>query len=213
MRVFVLCMVAIAVAAPAFALLPAPYIGANLQVNSPTGKWKETDIVDEEGGAKTGLGGEIDLGITAGPGSLYAGYRFGQHSVKARYEAGDQSGTYEGDWRLNRFVLGARWHLLGSLPLSPTLGGGLTIGKTELDADAVIGGTPRSVAQSSNKTGWFAEVGAILRIPALPLSAVADIQYHRFAAEFDTDAFNGTFDIAFFTFQAGLQYAFLPMVP
>lgn len=212
MRVLLVLLLAACLAAPALALLPSPYIGGNLQINSPTGKFSQTDVVDKEGGAKTGLGGELDLGISASAGELYAGYRFGKHDVKASYNLPGQTGVgYEGDWKLNRFVFGARWHLLSILPVSPTIGGGVTLGKTELNIDASAAGTTaQDVAQtSSNKMGWFLEAGAVVQIPGVPLSAVGDIQYHQFNAKFDTPVYDGDVNISFFTFQAGLRYHFI----
>jgi opacity protein-like surface antigen len=214
MRTLLVLLVAVCLAAPALAILPSPFIGGNLQVNSPTGKFSQTDIVNKEGGAKTGVGGELDLGISAGTGELYAGYRFGKNNAKATYTPPvGPSVTAEGDWKLNRFVIGARWHLFGSLPITPTIGGGITLGKTELNIDAAAADTTvQNVAQtSSNKMGWFLEAGGLLHIPTVPVSVLGDIQYHRFNAKFDTPTFNGAYDISFFTFQLGLQYSFIPI--
>ena len=212
MRTFLVLLMAVCLAAPALAILPSPYIGANLQVNSPTGKFSQTDVADKEGGAKTGTGGELDLGISASAGELYAGYRFGKLNVKASYDLpGQTSVGYEGEWKLNRFVIGARAHLFGSLPLSPTIGGGITLGKTELNIDAAAADTTaQDVAQtSSNKMGWFVEAGAVLQIPGVPLSVVGDVQFHQFDAEFDTPVYDGNVKISFFTFQAGLRFHFI----
>jgi len=211
MRTLLVLLVAACLAAPALAILPSPFIGGNLQVNSPTGKFSQTDIVNKEGGAKTGPGGELDLGISTGAGELYAGYRFGKLNVKASYDLPGQSSVgYEGNWKINRFVIGARAHLLGSLPISPTIGGGITLGKTELNIDAVAADTSAPVAQtSSNKMGWFLEAGAVVQIPRVPLSIVGDVQFHQFDAEFATPVYGGNVKISFFTFQAGLRYHFI----
>ena len=212
MRGLVLCLL-LFIAVPALALLPSPYIGGNVQVNSPTGNFSKTDIADEQGGAKTGMGGEIDLGITGGGGSIYAGYRFGKHSAEATYETPGGPAKIEGDWNINRWVLGARWHILGStpIPIVPTVGGGVTLGKTESTAKGSAGGQTYDAAEtSSNKMGWFLEAGALLKPPG-PFSVIGDIQYHSFDAEFNSDVYDGTVKVSFFTFQLGLRYAFLPI--
>ena len=198
------------VAIPAFALLPSPYLGANLQVNSPTGDFRKTDIVDEEGGAKTGMGGEIDVGITGGGGSVYAGFRFGKHTAEADYA---DTLSVNGDWKINRWVIGGRWHILGStpLPLVPTVGGGVTIGKTKTDVSGSSGSVTRSAdAVSKSSLGWFLELGALLKPPG-PLSVIGDIQYHSFDADYESQIYNGKVNVSFFTFQLGLRYAILPI--
>src|SRR3989339_235228 len=130
----VILIILIAVfAVPASALVPKPYLGVNLQSNSPTGDFKGKDLSNKEGGAKSGLGGEVDLGITSGMASAYIGYRFGKFDANSSADIpGIGTVSASGEWKVNRWVLGARWHLLGSLPtpVFPTLGGGITIGKT-----------------------------------------------------------------------------------
>jgi opacity protein-like surface antigen len=210
MRTLLVLLIAACLAAPALAILPSPFIGGNLQVNSPTGKFSQTDFVNKEGGAKTGLGGEFDVGIGSDMGELYAGYRFGKNNVKSTYTPPvGPSVTAEGEWNLNRFVIGVRAHLFGSLPITPTVGGGITLGKTKLSGDVSSNVAQSSSETSSNKMGWFLEGGGLIHFPSAPLSILADIQYHRFNAEFATPLFDVTYDISFFTFQLGLQYSFI----
>ena len=202
-------LVVICVAVSAFAIVPSPYIGANVQVNSPTGKFRQTDIVDEEGGAKTGLGGELDIGLTSGGGSIYAGYRFGKHSAEASYDTLRASG----DWNINRWVIGARWHILGStpLPIVPTVGGGVTVGKTKVSAQAASGSQSIDESKTSKSSiGWFLEAGGLLKPPG-PLSVIADIQYHSFDAEYESQLYDGKVKVAFFTFQLGARFTILPL--
>lgn len=210
MRTFLVLFVAASIAAPALALLPSPYIGANLQINSPTGDFRKTDIVNKEGGAKTGLGGELDLGITGGVGSIYAGYRFGKHTAEASYA---DTLKLSGDWNINRWVIGARYHILGStpLPIVPTLGGGVTIGKTKVSAKASSGSQSIDESETSkNSVGWFLEVGGLFKPPG-PLSVIADVQYHSFDADYQSQLYNGKVKIAFFTFQVGARFSIMPL--
>ena len=207
---YLVILLLLVVALPAFAILPSPYLGANLQVNSPTGDFRKTDIVNEEGGAKTGLGGEIDLGITGGGGSVYAGFRFGKHTSKG--DVGD-SLSVTGDWKINRWVLGGRWHILGStpLPIVPTVGGGVTIGKTQASASGSAGSVSTSADEvSKSSIGWFLELGALLKPPG-PLSVIGNIQYHSFDADYRSQLYDGKVNISFFTFQLGLRYSIIPL--
>lgn len=192
---------------PAFALVPKPYIGGTLQVNSPTGSFSGSDILHEEGGAKTGIGGEIDVGITGRVGSAYVGYRFGKHKAEAEFLQDITPVKADGDWKINRVVLGARWHLLGSLPtpVLPTLGGGVTIGKTTAAVGGEAGGTRVETAKDSKSSvGYFVEGGVIVRGPG-NLSLIGGLQYHSFDADYSSDLYNGKVKIAFFTFQAGVR--------
>ena len=191
------------------AFMPSPYIGANLQVNSPTGDFSKTDIANDGAGAKTGLGGEVDVGITSGSGSIYAGYRFGKHSADAKYDVAGQSTKISGDWSINRAVIGLRWHILGStpLPLVPTVGGGVTIGKTKTSLSGTSGDQSYNTDESSKTSvGWFLELGGLLKPPG-PLSIIGDIQYHSFDADYQSQLYNGKVNISFFTFQLGARFA------
>jgi opacity protein-like surface antigen len=204
MKFITVFLVVVCAALPALALGPSPYIGANLQVNSPTGNFSKTDIIDKDGGAKTGLGGEFDVGIAGERGSIYAGYRFSKHNAKA--SAADTV-KLDGDWNINRWVIGARYNLLGALPITPTIGAGLTFGKTKLSGTSSAGVLSRSAdATSKTSTGWFLELGGILN-PAGPLSILGDIQYHSFDANFGSQLYDGKINVAFFTFQVGATFA------
>ncbi len=204
-----LIVLLLVIAVPALALMPSPYIGANLQVNSPTGDFSKTDIANDGAGAKTGLGGEVDVGITSGSGSIYAGYRFGKHSADAKYDVAGQSTKISGDWSINRAVIGLRWHILGStpLPLVPTVGGGVTIGKTKTSLSGTSGDQSYNTDESSKTSvGWFLELGGLLKPPG-PLSIIGDIQYHSFDADYQSQLYNGKVNISFFTFQLGARFA------
>lgn len=195
----------------AFALVPKPYLGGTLQVNSPTGDFSGTNILSEQGGAKTGVGGEIDAGITASRVSAYVGYRFGRHQAEAEFLQDITPVKADGDWKINRFVLGARWHLFGSLPtpVVPTLGGGVTIGKTTAEVGGESGGVRYETAKDSKSSvGYFIEGGAIVRLPG-NLSLLGGLQYHSFDADYSSGLYNGKVKISFFTFQAGVRVALL----
>jgi hypothetical protein len=209
----ILIIILIAVATPVLALGPSPYIGANLQVNSPTGDFNKTDVANDGAGAKTGVGGEVDVGLTGANGSLYAGYRFAKHSTNAKYTVGSETGKVSGDWNINRAVIGLRWHIFGStpLPVVPTVGGGITIGKTKAAVNGSIGGSDYSTDESSQTSlGWFLELGGLLKPPG-PFSIIGDVQYHSFDADFKSQLYDGKVNIAFFTFQLGARYALSPL--
>ena len=212
MRSFAMLLAAVVLVTPAMAFMPAPYIGANLQVNSPTGNFSETDIANDEGGAKTGLGGEVDVGITVGGGSVYLGYRFGKHDADAKYDVGGEIIETSGEWSINRWVLGGRLHILGNtpLPVVPTVGGGVTMGKTDVSAKGSVGENSIDRTETSdNAFGWFLELGALLKPPG-PLSLIGNVQYHSFDADYQSQLYDGKVNVAFFTFQIGARLALGP---
>jgi opacity protein-like surface antigen len=199
-------------AIPALAIGPSPYVGVNLQSNSPTGDFKRSDFSNEEGGAKSALGGEVDFGVTGGMASAYVGYRFGKFDANTQAEIpGVGTIEAEGEWKVNRWVLGARWHLFGALPspINPTIGGGVTIGKTTASAGGSSGGISYETDEDSKASvGWFLEGGAILKLVG-NMSLIGDLQYHRFDAEYDTDIYDGTVQVSFFTLQLGARFALM----
>jgi opacity protein-like surface antigen len=187
-----------------YSLVPRPYLGASLQINSPTGDFAAKEIRNKQGGAKTGIGGEIDLGITDSRWSAYAGFRVGQLNANTDTVALAQKTE---KWTLNRVVIGLRWHILGGkpIPVVPTLGGGLTIGGSKADIKTYATGTPATVRETAKTSlGWFIEGGALVRLP-WPISLIGDIQYHSFDSKFEN---LGTFKVAFVTIQAGIRYRF-----
>ncbi len=186
---------------------PAPYLGLNLHVNSPTADFAKTDLVDKNAGARTGWGGEADLGIDSGPGSVYVGYSWGRHDAEAR----GQDRTIN-DWTISRGILGARLHILGTTgtPIVPIIGGGATIGNSSYTARVSDDGGITFVDRkqtSENSIGWFLEGGAILRSTG-PLSVLGSLQYHNFNAEFKPVLDLDKVKVSYVTFQLGLRYAF-----
>jgi hypothetical protein len=110
-------------------------------------------------------------------------------------------------WKLDRGVIGVRWHILGGkpFPIVPTLGGGITFGTPKVDLKNTANNT--TVTESAKSSlGWFLEAGALLRPPG-PLSVIANIQYHSFDSKFNVSNL-GNFKIAFVTIQAGIRYSF-----
>jgi hypothetical protein len=199
-------------ALPALALVPKPYIGASIQSNSPTGDFAGEDLASKEGGAKSGMGGEVDLGISGGMASAYIGYRFGKFDASSSATipgVGEVKAT--GEWEVNRWVIGARWHLLGSLPtpIFPTLGGGVTIGKTTAGVGGSTGGETLSIKEDSKSSvGWFLEGGAVVRLIG-NMSLIGDVQYHRFDADYSSDLYDGKIKVSFFTLQLGARLALM----
>ncbi len=194
-------------AIPALAATPpAPYLGLNLNVNSPTADFANTDLVDKEGGARTGWGGEADLGIDSGPGSIYIGYSWGRHDAEARGQ--DRAIN---DWTISRGVLGGRLHIFGTTesPIVPIVGGGATIGNSRYTARVSEDGGITYVDRkqtSENSIGWFLEGGAILRSTG-PLSVLGSLQYHNFNADFDPVLDIDRVKVSYVKFQLGIRYS------
>ena len=65
-------------------------------------------------------------------------------------------------------------------------------------------------ATSKSSVGWVLEAGGLLKPPG-PLSIIADIQYHSFDAEYDSQFYDGKVKVAFFTFQLGARFAIRPI--
>jgi opacity protein-like surface antigen len=211
MKRYLIVFVLFAFCVPAFALIPKPYIGVNLQSNSPTGDFKGTNLEDDQGGAKSGIGYEIDLGINSSMESAYVGYRTGKFDAKSSGELMGEEITAEGEWKVDRWVIGARWHVLGGLPtpIVPTLGGGVTIGKTNANASGSGFGQDESVDENSKSSmGWFLEGGVIVRAIG-NLSLIGDVQYHRFESEFENEFYDGPITVSFFTLQVGARFMLL----
>ena len=207
MRYVALAGLLLFVAIPAVAATPpAPYLGLNLHVNSPTADFAKTDLVDKEAGARTGFGGEADFGIDSGPGSVYIGYSWGRHDADARGQDREIN-----DWTVSRGVLGARLHIFGTteFPIMPIIGGGATLGNSRYTARVSDDGgiTYEDRKQTSeNSIGWFLEGGAILRSTG-PLSVLGSLQYHNFNAEFKPVLDVDRVKVSYVKFQLGLRYS------
>jgi hypothetical protein len=197
-------------AASAFAA-PRLYLGLNGHLNNPTGDFAGKDLSMEQGGAKTGLGGELDLGIIGNNGSVYLGYSSGVHSASAAITVAGYDITADGDWTIKQWILGGRLNLLNESQsrLIPYGGAGVSLATATASLDA--GGTwdgrafePISIDQTSGTTGgWFLEGGVLWKAsPAADL--LGAVQYHRFTASFDSDLYNGDADIAYVTFSVGV---------
>lgn len=188
------------------AVTPHLFIGGNAQWNEPTGDFGEaSDEVQDDfwnGNANGVLGGQADVGVISDNGQIYLGYRIVDFDEK------DSEGDVE--WRNNsRWVFGLRWHMLGTLqtPITPVLGGGLTVGQTE---GIFKGPTGEVIAEltSDNTWGWFFEAGAAVRIPDTPLGFNGLIQYNRYTATFEDEEIDVEFRIAYLIYQLGAQIYF-----
>jgi hypothetical protein len=212
MRTFAVLLVLCGLAAaPAFALIPKPYIGGSLQYVNPTGDFSKKDFTSFGGGAKSTLGGEADVGLTNGIGSIYLGYRWNKLDASGDVKVlGNQVGQVSAVWWLDRWTLGLRAHLFPSpMPITPTVGGGITWGKTDVQAEgrgSAIGLVTSKLSGPS--TGWFLEGGVLVYL-SKTLSLNGDVQYHQFNAEFKSPVpgiyNNGTVKVSFFTVVAGLR--------
>jgi hypothetical protein len=211
-RLLILALSLLAFSLSAFALVPKPYIGGSLEFVNPTGDFSKKDFTSFGGGAKTTLGGEADLGLTNSMGSAYLGYRWTK--IKASGDVvvnGAQIGGVNAWWWLNRWVLGARWNIFGPtpLPITPTLGAGLTWGKSDLDANGSGAAANLKTSKLSGPSlGWFIEGGAIISLTH-SLSLTGDVQYNQFNAEFKSPLpgvyHNGTVKVSYFLVGAGLR--------
>jgi hypothetical protein len=203
-RTFLIFAVVSLGAQAALAQVPHLFFGASAQWNAPTGDFGEAaDDVEGtlHGNAAGVMGGEFDVGAVSDNGQLYVGYRIVDFDQK------NSDGDVE--WKNNsRWLAGFRWHLLGTLasPITPTLGGGLSVGKTkgifkqQGPADDLI-----QELTSDNTWGWFIEGGGAARLPQLPLMLNAGIQYHRYTASFESEYVDVSFKISYLTYLLGAQ--------
>lgn len=156
------------------------------------GDFSGTDILNEDGCAKTGFGGELDFGFEANGAQFYAGYQLSLHTAEGKikgipaYGIPDITGT--GDWKFSRVVLGTRIMLSNDTTrIRPLIGGGVTIGKSTIDPTLQSGTTTSTFSLSSSTSmGLFFEGGMITRVgPGMDLLAL--LQYHRFEANMQGD--------------------------
>lgn len=192
----------------AWAQVPHLFFGASAQWNAPTGDFgAAADDVEgtlSHGNAAGVMGGEFYVGAVSENGQLYVGYRI------VNFDEKNSDGDVE--WKNNsRWIMGFRWHLLGTLgtPITPTLGGGVSVGKTkgifkqQGPVDDLI-----EELTSDNTWGWFVEGGGAARLPQLPLALNAGIQYHRYTASFESEYVDVSFNISYLTYLLGAQIYF-----
>lgn len=188
-----------------FAVAPHLFIGGNAQWNAPTGDFGEAgDDVDgtiRHGNAAGILGGQVDLGLTSTAGQAYVGFRI------VNFDERQANGDVE--WKDNsRWLAGIRLNVLPT-PLTPTIGGGLSVGKTKGvfkqpgPVDDLI-----EELTSPNTVGWFIEGGAVARLAETPLAVNAGIQYHHYNASFESEFVDIDFSISYLTYQLGAQINF-----
>ncbi len=189
------------------AQVPHLFLGASAQWNAPTGDFGEAadDVEGTFNGNAAGvMGGEFNIGAVSDNGQLYVGYRI------VDFDERQPDGDVE--WRNNsRWLAGFRWHILGTLatPLTPTVGGGVSVGKTkgvfkqQGPVDDLI-----EELTSDNTWGWFIEGGGSARLPELPLMFNAGVQYHRYTAAFESDNIDVEFKISYLTYLLGAQIYF-----
>ena len=214
MRPFILAITLCLLATlPAFALGPKLYAGGSLSYINPTGDFSKKDFTGLGGAAKSTVGGEVDLGVTDKSGSFYLGYRWATHKATGQVQVPgtNEFAAVNATWWLDRWLLGARWHILGELPIpiTPTLGGGLTWGKSDLDAMGKGAAQDLKTSKlAEGSIGWFLEAGGLLYLTKA-LSLTADLQYHNFNAKYNSPVPgvlpNGTVKISFFTAGAGVR--------
>ncbi len=187
------------------AVMPHVFIGGNVQWNQPTGDFGDAqDDVEEsirQGNASGVMGGQVDLGLTSNMGQIYAGYRI------VDFDERQSNGDVE--WRDNsRALAGVRWFILPT-PITPTLGGGLSVGQTK-GVFKQPGPVDDLIEELTSPTtvGWFLEGGAAVRLPQTPLGLNAELQYHRYNASFESEYVDIDFSISYLTYQLGAQFNF-----
>lgn len=182
-----------------------PYVGLNLQLNNPTGDFGDEELLPGNGAAQPGAGLELDIGMASPQFSAYLGFRGAQYDT----DPSPPDPDYSAEWTTNRLVIGIRGHLLSERgsDILPTLGGGLTVGRTELKETFFDPGGGYIIEQHSETSiGWFLEGGILAYLsPAVALNA--NLQYHNFPAEFDPVQVGGAgdFTISHVTLQLGVN--------
>ena len=202
------CLLAVAglLATPSFAQVPHFYLAGFLQTYHPTGDFGKETIHLNGGNAELGNGTELNVGLMSDFGSTYVGYRWAKFGTQGKGAL---------DWQdVDRWIIGLRWHMLGTLrsPIVPLLGAGITIGESKLGVTPSLAENVQNISKqikSDNSVGWFLEAGVRLRAVG-PLSALGSIQYHRFDTTFEDAILSEAtdFTVSFLTTQLGLQYTF-----
>lgn len=206
MRTFLMIGTAILlISLPATAYETRPFLGLNLQLNSPTGDFGDEDLEPGDGGAEAGGGVEVDIGLAARSVSAYFGLRAGSFDIELPGRRG------EGEWKVTRLVLGIRGNLSQDprATVVPTIGAGVTVGRTGLEGPFVFddGEWVEIERESETSIGWFIEGGVLAHLSE-PAALVANVQYHTFEAEFDDRIPDEEFDISFVTIQVGVRIMF-----
>jgi hypothetical protein len=213
MRTLIVCLVMTIVGeCPVFAQCPVPYIGGIFHVNTPTSDFARKDLTRLQGGAHTGIGQEVVVGMTMNALDAYAGFRWAHFDIHAVTQDGSETAHADGMWRLFRWTLGLRYKLLSEKKLSPTLGGGLTWARSDIEV-WTIHHTPKlnTIKMSSPSLGWFAEGGAVLTA-STNLDLLGGLQYHQYAAPIHSPQrgiFEGRVQITYVTVYAGLKIRLL----
>jgi len=204
MRTIVIISAAILLTAlPALAYHPAtPYLGISLQMNNPAGDFGKDRLAPDgylypgDGAADAGGGVELDFGLANRHMNAYIGIRANKFDVHS-------PDGWEGKWTANRFLIGVRGKLMSDRgsAVVPTIGGGLTLGKTGLEG--AIPYDPIIERNSDMSFGWFVEGGINARLSD-SADLLANLQYHTFEADFHNGPFVDQFDISFVTLQIGV---------
>jgi hypothetical protein len=216
-------LLVLTVCAAAIAIPPQPFFGLNLNANMPVEDFSGKDFINEEGGASTGIGGEIDVGLAWPDFAVYAGYMFavnpaeGASDVVIPWPHSDSfHADASGDWTFRRVILGARIPL-SQAKVSPVIGAGLSIGTAKFDPTVTIEGESFQLNEvSSTSTGMFFEGG--VRVSIDPKAVMlALVQYHKYDATFDLDlpesmfgnqTVSSNFTVTYLALRLGVAYQF-----
>ena len=195
-KIVVLSVAILMASIPALAVETVPFLGFSLQMNNPTGDFADNDLQPGDGIADPGGGVELDVGLANAHVMAYVGLRANKFDV-------DSPDNWQGEWSANRLAVGVRANLGSNsrAPVLPTIGGGITVGRTKLE-----GGMPfelETKRKSDTSIGWFIEGGVNARLSDAA-DLLANLQYHAFEAEFDEGPYVEQFDISFVTLQVGV---------
>ncbi|MFZ5432324.1 MAG: outer membrane beta-barrel protein [Calditrichota bacterium] len=194
----------------AFAKDVRPYIGVNLHLSDPHGEFRGSNVLNEEAGASTGLGGQVDVGLASPILSGYIGYRRSFHQADAKGTMPGSSVSVNGDWTISRMIFGFRISVLGSknTPVKPLIGAGFSTGTMTGDATAKFSPNGQSYSEkatSSAGSGWFYELGFKTKANE-GIDFIGQFQYHEFDAKFASEVWNGTMCVSFYTIQLGAAF-------
>ena len=194
---------------PLCAANPTPFIGGTFHLNAATEEFAHRDFTNLDGGAKVGIGEEVDAGLGFRACDVYGGFRWAHFNMRGTTDVASQKVNAQGMWRLFRWTLGARHRLDDTKTFSPTLGGGLTWERSDVEV-WTLPPTPRkmnTIKMTSPSLGWFAEGGAVYSAGRL-LDLLGGVQYHQYDAPVHTPThgiFRGNIEISYLTLYAGLM--------
>ncbi len=168
-----------AVVLPAHAADLHPFVSGTFNVNVPTEGFADGNFSRQQGGARPGIGEEVEAGLSSGTFSSYLGYRWEHFDATGHLSLGTDTYHADGVWRIFRWVLGARWRVVDKDGAVPLIGAGFTWERTDITMRAANTPVPLSTVKMSGPSlGWFAETGVEIPV-GKRIDLIGGVQFHH----------------------------------